>query len=179
MTRGALPHQKSQSKKTNQIVRKQHKGPWLTASQVAEYLALSSHRAVRELERRGVLPGHRLGGSVRFSLPELDALLIRSRQATVDEMIEEETPIVIPRSEPLGPLMTPEEAAEYLGLTTVEAVNMRAYRGQVPVYRIGERILRYHREELDAALLGKPLTSTEMQSSMDFDARLQEGKGGG
>jgi len=170
------PSIKITSKKTQ---KSKASGPWLTAHQVAEYLGISSHGAVRELERRGVLPGHRLGGSLRFSLLKIDEMLIQSRRATVDEFLRGTASIsVLNASNPLGPLMTPEEAAEYLGLPSSEAVNMRAYRGQLPVYKIGERINRFRAEELDAALFGNDLTSNAIQPNLDSDVRLQEREGG-
>jgi excisionase family DNA binding protein len=125
-------------------------GPWLDAAQLAEYLAIPV-RGIRELERRGVLPGHRLGRSVRFGLREIDALLRRRRQPTLDELAV--AAVEIP-SGPIGPLWTPERAGEHLGLPSTEALAQRARRRQVPVYRVSERILRYRRIELDR-LLGR------------------------
>jgi len=125
-------------------------GPWLDTAQLAEYLAISV-RGVRELERRGVLPGHRLGRSVRFSLPEIDGQLRNRRQPTLEEVAG--AVVEIPAG-PLGPLWTPERAAEHLGLPSAEALAQRARRRQVPVYRVSERILRYRRVELDQ-LLGR------------------------
>lgn len=47
--------------------------------------------------------------------------------------------------------MTAEEAAEYLGLPTANALYQRVARGDVPVHRLGRRLL-FSREELDELL---------------------------
>jgi len=49
--------------------------------------------------------------------------------------------------------MTTEEAAEYLGLPSVEALYRRIERGQVPARRWG-RQYRFRRQDLDA-LMGR------------------------
>ena len=129
------------------------RGPWLTAVQLARYLALSSEGAVRELERRGVIPGHRLGGSLRFSRVEIDALLLKSRQSTLNEIAESARVDIAP-VDGLGPLLDPENAATYLGLPSVDALNHRVRRGEVPTYRVG-RQLRFREVELDAAVISR------------------------
>lgn len=144
----------------------------MSVNHVAEYLRLSE-RSVRDLEYRGALPGHRFGSSLRFSLDELDRLLACSRQTTLDELGSGE--IDIPPG-PLGPLMCPEEAAEYLGLPSVEALYKRTSRLQVPVYRIGNRILRYRAVELDQVLVGQeePLTRVSAEHIFEGDACWSE-----
>ena len=53
---------------------------WLTAAEAAEYLGLSSVKALYELVRRGVVPAYRLGErSLRFRREELDKLLSSRR----------------------------------------------------------------------------------------------------
>ncbi|MCK9462516.1 MAG: helix-turn-helix domain-containing protein [Proteobacteria bacterium] len=108
---------------------------------------------MRELERRGVLPGHRLGGSLRFSRVEIDALLLKSRQPTLDEIAEGARVDIVP-VDGLGPLLDPENASSYLGLPSVDALNHRVRRGEVPTYRVG-RQLRFREAELDAAVTSR------------------------
>jgi excisionase family DNA binding protein len=166
------------------------RGPWLSAEQVAIYLALPSHGSVRELERRGVLPAHRLGKSLRFSRAELDAMLCATRQNTVEEYLDGESVAVRVTNEPLGPLMTPEEAAEYLGLPSASALDHRVRRGQVPSYRVG-RAFRFRAAELDAVvargtrpssivsiLPSEPLTPDDGATTSEDRRPLDERKGG-
>lgn len=148
------------TRRSDQVLRKcpptvpaEPRGPWLTVAQLTEYLALPSEGAVRELERRRVLPGHRLGGSLRFSRPEIDALLLKSRQSTLNEIAEGARVDIVP-VEGLGPLLDPENASSYLGLPSVDALNHRVRRGEVPTYRVG-RQLRFREAELDAAVTSR------------------------
>jgi len=46
--------------------------PWMTADEAAEYLGLSSRKAVYERVLRGQLPAHRFGRNLRFHREELD-----------------------------------------------------------------------------------------------------------
>jgi hypothetical protein len=149
-------------------------GPWLDVKQVAFYLSMTE-RAVRDLEYRGALLGHRLGRSLRFSQPKLDKMLALARQPTLYEMGSRE--IDVPPG-PLGPLMTPEDAAEYLGLPSTEALQKRALRLQIPAYRISERIMRYRAVELDQAIANqqKPLTRYPVERNLKSGACLPEGK---
>ena len=141
--------------------------------QVAEYLAMKP-RAVRDLERRGALPGHRLGRSLRFNQRELDRFLLARREATLEEI---ENRGKRPVGAPLGPLMPPEDAAEYLGLPSTEALYKRVWRLQVPAYRLSDRILRFRAAELDlAAGLDDPLTRDPGGPILDRDACLPRGK---
>ena len=178
MTRKRSSYLKGNSNSKQNNPSTQLHGPWYSAKQIAEYLALPSHRSVRELERRGILPGHRFGGSLRFSRSEIDRVLLRSRQDTVDESLGDKNRVSISLDTPLGPFLTPEDAAAYLGLPSTESVYMRVYRGQIPVYRIGDKILRYRAVDLDQVLLTNSLTRISHPSILDDDARLQEGKGG-
>jgi excisionase family DNA binding protein len=57
---------------------------WLTADQAAEYLGLSSRKALYERVRRGQLPAHRFGRSLRFRAKELDAAIINRAQPIAD-----------------------------------------------------------------------------------------------
>ncbi len=50
-----------------------------------------------------------------------------------------------------GPWLNAEQAAEYLAMPTVKAIYEAVRRGQIPVYRLGNR-LRFRREELDKLL---------------------------
>lgn len=52
---------------------------WLTPAQAVRYLGLPSIRALYQCVRRGQLPAHRLGRSLRFLRGELDAVLKRER----------------------------------------------------------------------------------------------------
>ncbi len=119
------------------------KGPWLTVAQMAEYLALTPS-AVRDSEYRGVLPGHRLGNSLRFSRPEIDDLLLKSR---LDGLCGRDI-----ASPPIGPLINPAEAAAYLGLSR-KALEHRLRRGQIPAYKVGAQ-WRFRAAELDLAVSG-------------------------
>ena len=87
----------NKKKSTKHVV----KGPWYTAQKLAEYLALPSHRSVRELERRGILPGHRLGTSLRFSQREIDRFLLASRQQDLNEKSAPNKDRSIKENEPL------------------------------------------------------------------------------
>jgi excisionase family DNA binding protein len=51
--------------------------------------------------------------------------------------------------------MTAEETARYLRLPTTKALYEAVRRGSIPAHRLGRR-LRFHRPELDAALLAQP-----------------------
>lgn len=53
----------------------------------------------------------------------------------------------------LNPWLTPEQAAEYLGLPTVKALYQRVRRGDVPAHRLG-RSLRFRQTDLDRAMEG-------------------------
>ncbi len=145
------------------------RGPWLSAVQAAEYLALSE-QAVRDLEYRSVLPGHRFGASLRFSRAELDTMLARGRKATVPELI---SGIVFIPPKPLGPLMSQEEAVKYLALPSLKALEHRLRRGQVPAYRLGGQ-WRFRAIELDIALTDdtRCLTRDPRRGTFDGDARL-------
>lgn len=146
-------------------------GPWLTVEQTATYLALSD-RSVRELEYRHVLPGHRFGGSVRFSQPELDILLASRRQPTAVEFQNEV--LFIPDGA-LGPLSTPEEMVEYLGLPSVKALIKRVVRLQLPAYRISTKIIRFRKAEVDQIMSydsGASLTSNTTMANQGADAQL-------
>jgi len=150
-------------------------GPWLTVEQTATYLALSD-RSVRELEYRHVLPGHRFGGSVRFSQPELDILLASRRQPTAVEFQGE--CLFIPDGA-LGPLSTPEEMVEYLGLPSVEALIKRVARLQLPAYRISAKIIRFRRSEVDQILSYgsvESLTPINTMATQGADVCLPGGK---
>ncbi len=154
------------------ILVEKEKGPWLDVKSTAHYLALTE-RAVRDLEYRGILPGHRLGRSLKFSLQELDELLVKFRQPTLYELGSRE--VQIPPG-PLGPLMSPEAAAEYLGLPSVAALIKRTQRLQIPAYRISERIIRYRAAELDQAFSENRLTPNTGSSILNGDACLPERK---
>jgi hypothetical protein len=131
-------------------------------------------RAVRDLERRGVLPGHRLGRTVRFDLRELDRRLLACREATLEEI---KAGPQKPPSSPLGPLLAPQAAADHMDLPSVEALYKRVWRLQVPVYRLSNRILRFRAVELDRALgLDDPLTGGPGGPILDRDACLPRGK---
>ena len=139
----------------------------------AEYLDMTE-RAVRDLERRGVLPGRRLGRSVRFNLRELDRLLLACREATLEEI--QGGPQKAPSS-PLGPLVAPQAAADHMGLPSVEALLKRVWRLQVPAYRLSDRILRFRTAELDRAVSGDDsLTQNPGSPTLDPDACLPRGK---
>lgn len=56
----------------------------------------------------------------------------------------------------LGPWLTADQAVEYLGLPSRKALYQSVRRGQVPAHRLGERRLRFHRDELDQILLQVP-----------------------
>ncbi len=60
-------------------------GPWLNAKQAAEYLAMPSAKAIYEAVRRGQIPVHRLGNRLRFCRKELDQLLMRTHQLTMND----------------------------------------------------------------------------------------------
>lgn len=61
-------------------------GPWLGADDAAAYLGMPSRKALYQAVRRGQVPAHRLGRRLRFSRPELDALLRRGSGARVDDV---------------------------------------------------------------------------------------------
>ena len=145
------------------------RGPWLTVKQAAEYLALSE-QAVRDLEYRGNLPGHRFGASLRFSRTELDTMLAEGRKATVVELTDGEAHVP---PGPLGPLMNREQAVEYLALPSLKALEHRLRRGQIPAYRLGGH-WRFRASELDRAITrdGRCLTQDTMECNFDRDARL-------
>lgn len=146
-----------------------HEGPWLDVNQTAEYLAMKP-RAVRELVSRGVLPSHRLGRSIRVNLRQLDRYLLNRRQATLDDVVEGKP---APTAFPLGPFLSAENAAEYLGLPSTQALNKRAQRMQVPFYRISERVKRFRLTELDLAFTDSPpLTCTKPSPNFTGDACL-------
>ena len=147
-------------------------GPWLDVRGTAEYLAMRE-RAVRDLWRRGILPGHRFARNVRFGLRELDGFLLRNRQATLDEIA---AGACEKRSGPIGPLVSPEQAAAYLGLASVDALIKRTERRQIPVYRVSTRLLRYRLAEFDFAIAGNRLTARGGEPTMDFGACLPTGK---
>lgn len=145
----------TQKTKTKREKRTPRRGlaPWMTPEEAAKYLALSTERSLRDIARRRLLPAHRLGRTLRFSRPEVDAAMVANRQATIAEVRRGGAGAPALDEPCLGPFLTPEQAAAYLKLSSAQAVNVRAYRGQIPVYRIGDRILRYRACELDAALL--------------------------
>ena len=145
------------------------RGPWLSVQQTAEYLALSE-QAVRDLEYRGVLPGHRFGSSLRFSRTELDTMLASGRKATMTELGSHN--VDVPPG-PLGPLMTQERTVEYLSLPSLKALEHRLRRGQIPAYRLGGQ-WRFRAVELDAVLIGETrcLTRDPGRGTFDGDARL-------
>ena len=152
---------------------KRGRGPWLDVAATAAYLDMTE-RAARDLERRGVLPGHRLGRTVRFDLRELDRRLLACREATLEEI---KAGPQKPPSSPLGPLLAPQAAADHMGLPSVEALYKRVWRLQVPVYRLSNRILRFRAVELDRALgLDDPLTGGPGGPILDRDACLPRGK---
>ena len=145
------------------------RGPWLSVRQAAEYLALSE-QAIRDLEYRGALPGHRFGASLRFSQTELDTILASGRKATMTELGSHN--VDVPPG-PLGPLMSQEEATEYLALPSIKALEHRLRRGQIPAYRLGGQ-WRFRAIELDNVLIGEPrcLTRDPGRGTFDGDARL-------
>jgi excisionase family DNA binding protein len=49
--------------------------------------------------------------------------------------------------------MTADEAASYLRLPSRKALYQAVRRGQVPAHRLGLRLLRFRREDLDRVLL--------------------------
>lgn len=59
-----------------------------------------------------------------------------------------------------SPWLSPPEAAVYLGLT-VKALYQAVRRGTVVGHRLGNKLLRFHRDELDKALLANPTTRVE------------------
>ena len=148
------------------------KGPWLTVDQTGEYLDLAS-RSVRELEYRGVLPGRRLGSSLRFSVQELNQLLISCRQRTLAELRTGK--VSIPPG-PLGPLMNIRNTINYLGLSSDDALRKRVARLQIPVYRISQRIMLFRDVEIDQSLAGNPLKLKGKCHIMTGDVCLPEGK---
>jgi excisionase family DNA binding protein len=145
-------------------------GPWLTVAAAAVYLAMTE-RAVRDLWYRGILPGHRMGGVIRFSQPELDNFL-RVRRESTDEEVALGTQGISASPALLGPFLNPEAAASYLGLPSDKALLQRVRRRQVPVYRISERILRFRPAELDALLTEKRLTVCIEKPILENDACL-------
>ncbi len=52
----------------------------------------------------------------------------------------------------LGPWLNAAQAAAYLAMPSVKALYEAVRRGQIPVYRLGNR-LRFSRRELDQLLL--------------------------
>lgn len=61
-------------------------GPWMSADDAVEYLGFPSRKALYQAVRRGQVPAHRLGRRLRFSRPELDAVLRRSRTLLVEDV---------------------------------------------------------------------------------------------
>jgi len=57
---------------------------WLTTDQAADYLGLSSTKALYERVRRGQVPAHRFGRSLRFSQQELDEMITTGRNPLKD-----------------------------------------------------------------------------------------------
>ena len=51
-----------------------------------------------------------------------------------------------------SPWLTPTEAAKYLHLRNVRAVYRMIEDGRLPAYRLGTKVLRLHRDDIDAAL---------------------------
>jgi excisionase family DNA binding protein len=54
----------------------------------------------------------------------------------------------------LGPWLTADKAAAYLGLRSRKALYECVRRGQLPARRVGQRTLRFSTKELDDALVG-------------------------
>ena len=61
--------------------------PWMNATQAAKYLAFPSIKAFYQAIRRGQIPVYRLGSRLRFKREELDELLERQHQLTVDDIL--------------------------------------------------------------------------------------------
>jgi excisionase family DNA binding protein len=56
--------------------------------------------------------------------------------------------------------MTADEAAAHLRLPSRKALYQAVRRGQIPACRLGARLLRFSREQLDRVLMGQPLTAS-------------------
>lgn len=49
---------------------------WLNAEEAADYLSLPSWRAVHQAARRSGIPRYRFGSRIRYSIDDLDALMV-------------------------------------------------------------------------------------------------------
>jgi len=59
--------------------------------------------------------------------------------------------------------MNADELAEYLSLPSRKAVYQAVRRGEIPAYRLGEKRLRFRRDEIDEMLgRGRMLTSEDI-----------------
>ncbi|MCP4607019.1 MAG: helix-turn-helix domain-containing protein [Proteobacteria bacterium] len=132
----------------------------------AHYLGITP-RSLRDFEMRGIIPACRLGRSVRFNLRVLDKYLIANRMTTLEEL--ENGSSQVPPG-PIGPLLPPNTAAEYLGLKSARSLIQRVYRMQIPAYRVSERTIRFRKCELDNCLL----TGIVNNSTVDYSACLPE-----
>ena len=137
---------------------------YLPVESAAHYLGVTQ-RSLRDLEARGIVPGCRLGRSLRFDLNALDDHLRECRIQTLEEIKSgvQQVPLGY-----LGPLIPPEAAAAYLGLSSARALTQRVYRMQIPAYRISERIIRFRKCELDTCML----TSTDTFPNLEDSACL-------
>jgi len=64
-----------------------------------------------------------------------------------------ERPEEAPQKQTNTPWLDTHEAAAYLKIPSAKALRSAVSRGQVPAHRVGRR-LRFHRDELDRAILG-------------------------
>lgn len=72
-----------------------------------------------------------------------------------------------------SPWLTSEEAQEYLRFKTPDALYRAVSRGRVPVHRLGRRLL-FHRDELDALLLG----ATKLTPPATISSGVRRHRGG-
>ncbi len=54
-----------------------------------------------------------------------------------------------------GPWLNAKQAAAYMGYESTKGFYADVGRGLIPKYQLGERRLRFHRDELDEVLLSK------------------------
>lgn len=61
--------------RSDPALKQPHDSEWLTADEAATYLGLPSRRALYQRVRRGQVPVHGFGRSLRFHKSELDGVL--------------------------------------------------------------------------------------------------------
>ena len=134
---------------------------YLNVKSAAYYLGVTP-RALRDFELRGVIQCCRLGRSVRFNIAELDTYLFQNRIPTLVE-IKDGGPQIPPG--PIGPLISPDAAAEYLGLPSARSVMQRVNRMQLPAYKISDRVFRFRKCELDNCMLTNHINAANVEDS--------------